>query len=453
MPSDPPPLAAVLDLLLDAVCVVDADGRYVYVSAAFERIFGYRADEVLGTRMIELVHPDDRERTLATVREIMDGRPHPHFRNRYLRKDGRVVDIQWSARWSDEQGVRIAVARDVTELRRAEAMQAALLAISDAAHAEGDMTALVARIHQTIAGLLPAANCFVALHDARRDIVEFPYFVDEHDAPPAPMPIGADTLCHEVIRTGQPLRLAPDTLAGLPERLRRVVGHATLDWLGVPLCIGPRVIGALVVQSYDGRTRYRPEDEQLLEFVSAQIATAIERRRNLARLEHLVAHDPLTDLPNRTRFHERLEQALAQARHERRRLAVLYLDLDGFKGINDRYGHELGDQLLREVGDRLRRSVRQSDLVARLGGDEFVAMLCDIAHADQARAAAEQIRAALLEPFRLEGHVLRISASIGIALHPEHGDEKKPLLRHADSAMYAAKREGGNRLEMDQPAG
>lgn len=142
MEPDHPPLAVVMDLLLDAVCVVDERGRYLFVSAGFERILGYRADEVIGRPMIELVHPDDYERTLQAAREIMAGEPKLHFQNRYVRKDGRVVDIQWSARWSESDRVRIAVGHDITELKRAEAMQVALLAISEAAHADGDLRAL-----------------------------------------------------------------------------------------------------------------------------------------------------------------------------------------------------------------------------------------------------------------------------------------------------------------------
>ena len=444
-----PPLATVMDLLLDAVCVVDRQGRYLYVNAGYERIFGYRAAEVLGQPMIDMVHPDDRERTLHAAREIMDGQPKLHFRNRYIRKDGRVVDIQWSARWSSDEGVRIAVGHDITELKRAEAVQDALLAISEAAQGDGDLPSLIASIHRTIGQLLPAPHCCVALHDAQRGTVEFPYVTGENASGSGAMPIDAATLCNEVIRSGKALLLNPEQLHDLPPHLQQMIDQEALDWLGVPLCMSDRVIGALLVRSDNSGARYSAEDKQLLQFVSAQIAAAIERKRSRTLLEHLVDHDPLTDLPNRNFFHERLEQALLAAQRENLRLAVLYLDLDGFKGINDRYGHDLGDLLLREVGQRIRRCIRQSDVVARLGGDEFVVMLDGITHAEHARAIAEQIRALLLEPYLLEGNTVRISASIGIALHPEHGGEKKPLLRHADNAMYAAKRNGGNRLASD----
>lgn len=439
----PPEADTILDLLLDAICVVDRDGRYVYVSAGFERIFGYRPDEVLGRPMIDLVHPDDRARTLQAASEIMAGQPKPHFQNRYLRKDGQVVHIMWAARWSERDGVRIAMARDITELKRAEAMQAALLAISEAAHATGDLQALFARIHAIVGELLPADNCFVALKDGERGMLEFPYFVDEHDPPPGPMPIEAPTLTGEVVRGERPLLLTPETLAELHERLQPSVGHEALDWLGVPLRGPGGVIGALVVQSYSGAVRYRERDMVLLQFVSTQVAAAIERKRDQARLQYLADHDALTGLANRKHFHERLEAQLRHAGRDGDRFALLYLDLDGFKQVNDRYGHDAGDRLLREAARRLRGCVRASDLVARLGGDEFVAMLPGVVDAGHAAAVADAVRAALQQPFVLDAETIWVGASIGIVLHPQHGDRREPLLRRADRAMYDAKRRGG----------
>lgn len=443
-----PPLADLLNLLLDAVCVVDPQGRYVFVNAAYERIFGYTAREVLHRPMIDFVHPEDRDRTQQAAREIMAGESKFHFQNRYVRKDGRVIHIQWSAQWSEQAGIRIAVARDITELKRAELVQTALLAISEAAHAGGDMPPLFLRIHQIISELLPAANCFVALRDVARGTVEFPYFVDERHARPAPMPLSEDTLSNHVIRSGEPLLLTRETRTDLPAHLQAVMDHETAGWLGVPLTAPSGVIGALVVQSYDDDTCYSHDHMQLLQFVSAQIASAIERTRNRTLLEYLAGHDALTGLPNRNHFHARLEEALSAARREQQPVALLYLDLDGFKRINDRYGHALGDQLLREAGERIRQCVRQSDTIARLGGDEFVVMLYGTGQVGDALAVGEQIRASLQQPFLLEGQLLLVSASIGVALRPENGEEQKPLLRHADSAMYAAKRQGGNRLIM-----
>lgn len=438
------PLANVMDLLLDAICVVDVDGRYLFVSAAFERIFGYAPDEVLGRPMIDLVYPADQARTLQAAAEIMAGQAKPHFENRYVRKDGQIVHIMWSARWSEADQARIAVARDITELKRAESMQAALFDISEAANSAEDLLALFRRIHQVIGDLLPANNFFVALYDEKNDELSFPYFVDEHDAPPAPCRLDSGTLSAEVIRTGQALLLTPDTLA-LPEHLDVIVGRNSLDWLGVPLNSTKGIIGALVVQSYSGDVRYTEQDKALLQFVSTQVAAAIVRKQAETWLQYVARHDPLTNLPNRALFNDRLQSALARARREQQ-LALLYIDLDGFKQVNDSCGHPVGDLMLQEVAQRIKRCVRESDTVGRIGGDEFVVLLHDIAQPEHATAVAEKIRAALERPFELAGQHLQISSSIGIASCPEHGDDNKQLIRLADEAMYAAKKDGGNRL-------
>ena len=274
-----PPLTELLDLMPDAVCVVDVEGSILFVSAGFERIFGYAPDEVVGRRMFELVHPDDRAATLQQAQQVMTGTFQRHFRNRYIHKDGHAVDIQWAARWLPEYGVRIGVAHEVTELRRTE-----------------------------------------------------------------------------------------------------------------------------------------------------------------RELEHRASHDPLTGLPNRHRLHQELQYAIEHAAQTGGGLALLYLDLDGFKAINDRYGHDAGDRLLHEAARRLQQGLRQGDLMARVGGDEFVALLPGCSDAGAARAIAESLRACLNPPCALPEGSFRMDASIGIACFPADGSDPDTLLAHADRAMYAAKR-------------
>ncbi len=273
------PFEQVVELLLDAVVIVDTDGRYVYVSAAFERIFGYAPDEVVGRQMLHLVHPDDREKTMAAVAEIMAGQAKTTLENRYIRKDGEVVHIMWSARWVPEHGVRIAVARDISARVRAEAMQAAVYAISEAAHAGGSLQSLCRTIHDVLGGLLPAGNCSLALLDTGNDVLEFPYHVDERGTAPAPRPIRGSGYAGEVIRSGRSLLLGPSRL-GEPAAANDDEIRGARYWLGVPLR-GTRggVLGALAVKSYSEDARYSARDVLLLHYVSTQVANAIERRQ------------------------------------------------------------------------------------------------------------------------------------------------------------------------------
>jgi diguanylate cyclase (GGDEF)-like protein/PAS domain S-box-containing protein len=280
-----PPLTELLDLVPDAICVVDTDGHLLFVSAGFERTLGYASHEVLGQRIFDLVHPDDRAATMQEAAQVNAGALQRHFRNRYVHKDGHSVDIQWSARWLPDHGVRIGVGREVTELRRVE-----------------------------------------------------------------------------------------------------------------------------------------------------------------RELEHRASHDPLTGLPNRYQLQSELRSAIAHAAETGDGIAVLYLDLDGFKEVNDRSGHDAGDRLLREVAQRLQHGLRQGDLVARVGGDEFVALLPGCRNAEAARAVADGLRASLSPPYTLPDGPFQLDASIGIACFPADGTNPEALMAHADRAMYAAKR---NRTQME----
>jgi diguanylate cyclase (GGDEF)-like protein/PAS domain S-box-containing protein len=288
IPKLPTP-AELLGLMPDAVCVVDVDGRVLYVSAGFGRMLGYAPDEVLGQPIFRLVHPDDRVSTMQQAERVMSGAPQRHYRNRYVHKDGHSVDLQWSARWLPEHGVRIGVAHEVTELRRAE-----------------------------------------------------------------------------------------------------------------------------------------------------------------RELEYRATHDPLTGLPNRRRLQQELHYAFEHAALADHGLAVLYLDLDGFKRINDRYGHDVGDRLLCEAARRLQKAVRQGDLMARVGGDEFVALLPGCRDARAAGAVARGLRASLQAPCELPEGRFDLDASIGIACFPGDGEDPETLLAHADRAMYQAKRDGHRQGDADR---
>ena len=171
-------------------------------------------------------------------------------------------------------------------------------------------------------------------------------------------------------------------------------------------------------------------------------------RDEAARVAHHARHDPLTDLPNRLLFADRITSAIALARRHGRRGAVLFLDLDHFKPINDSLGHCIGDRLLQSIARRLLGCVRDSDTVSRRGGDEFVVLLPEIEHAGEAGFSARRILHALSAPHCIAGRKLRVTASIGISLYPDRGWDAETLIARADAAMYRAKERGRNRYEV-----
>ncbi len=167
------------------------------------------------------------------------------------------------------------------------------------------------------------------------------------------------------------------------------------------------------------------------------------RKAAQQRIEFLALHDPLTELPNRLHLNQFLPHTLAQARRQRQGVAVMFVDLDGFKPVNDRLGHEAGDALLCSVSRRLRAAVRESDLVARLGGDEFLVILTDVGSPNDVVRVAEAILASTCAPIVWRGQSLEVRMSVGVSLFPEHGSSPHELIRHADAAMYRAKTGGG----------
>jgi diguanylate cyclase (GGDEF)-like protein len=173
--------------------------------------------------------------------------------------------------------------------------------------------------------------------------------------------------------------------------------------------------------------------------IRRQMATEAALRASEEAQRRLALHDTLTGLPNRRLLTDRIEQAIALSRRHRESFAVMLVDLDRFKQVNDQYGHHAGDRLLQHVARRLQGEVRDSDTVARLGGDEFAVLLLDISDTD-ARAVGEVLVEVLHAPFLLDGPVASIGGSVGVAMFPRDGDDYQTLMQHADDAMYLAKR-------------
>lgn len=431
------PIAHFTDLLLDAVCLVDAHGRFKFISAAGERIFGYTQAEMIGMRMTDLVAPHDLERTLAAASAVMAGHTHTLFQNQYVRKDGTLVDLLWSARWSEEDQLRVAIAREITVLKRAEAMQAALYAMSEAAHAADDLPALFERSREIIGALLPMASFSVALHEGA-GALHYDFHSDgaRDDAAHGAL---VRLLCREVARVEAPLLLNAPGAPGLAPALRAAIDAMPGSVLAVPLADRGIHVGALVLRSIDSAS-YTSADRDLLAFVSTQLAAAIGRQQLHAQMRFMAMHDELTRLPNRRLFHDRLAGTMARAQRQQAKFALLFIDLNRFKQVNDQHGHACGDRLLQETARRIQACLRESDTLARIGGDEFVVLLENVTLIADAGAVADKIHRALALPVDAgAGLMLASTVSVGLAVYPEHGADTKALLAHADQAMYAAK--------------
>lgn len=210
----------------------------------------------------------------------------------------------------------------------------------------------------------------------------------------------------------------------------------------VPLMTADAFLGLLIVSVFDRPERLKPNPDLLdrLSGVAAQATTALQNGHLLDEMTHQALHDQLTGLANRLQFTEKLRRALDRAREELHPVTLLYLDLDGFKPVNDEFGHDVGDQLLVAVAKRMGSCTRSDDTVARLGGDEFAVLIDSQTAAGDAEEVSERLGDALTRPFMIDGHQLRLGASIGRAVYPIDADTPDGLLRAADAAMFAVKR-------------
>lgn len=672
-------------------------------------LLGYERTEVIGRNLVEFMTEESR---CQAVDEVF-----PAYRRaglctdasfQLVKKDGGRLDVLFSA-YSERSAAgrdlrSLAAMVDVTEQRKAQRLQGALREISEAAHSAADLPEMFRRLHEIIGQLLPAKNFFVALYDQASQTLTFPYFVDEYDPPPGPRKLGEGGLTEEVLLSGEALLVTPPMMAARVQSGVSIIGTDSIDWLGVPLKTAAGTIGVLTVQSYAGSVRYAESDKLLLQFVSEQVASTIERKQaetnlkeseerlqmaldashlalwdydmvsgriylseawseflggpkqpTVARFEDLVAlvpveeqgriwalmvpaikglqekyeiehrvnrpdggtlwilsqgrviergpdgralravgtnrditeekraeealqlaalvyqhsseammvtdasnriiavnpaftaltgyrseevvgstpsllqsgrhtpdfyramwdsieatgrwqgeiwnrhksgrvfpetlsintirhqdgsvhrhvalfaditqmkeaegriwkqanFDELTQLPNRRMFRDRLDQDLKRARRDRTGVALLFVDLDRFKEVNDTLGHDKGDILLVEAARRIRECVRETDIVSRFGGDEFTVALPGLESSSPVQFITQKIIDALSgAPFAVGSERVFVTASIGITLYPDDATEPEDLFKNADQALYAAKAAGRNRFSYFTP--
>ena len=412
----------VADAAFDAIVAIAPDGEVLWFNRGAERMFGYRAEEVTG-RPVTLLMPEryrdlcvatlhryrrtDEARVVGGTTELVG-----------LSKDGSEFPIEMSLGQTLEEGERLftAVIRDVTERKKLEK--------------------IIKESEERFRSLVQYASDIITILEADGTVC--------YASPAVERVMGYKP--EEQIGTSAIDCVHPDdkerALATLAEILKRPGLHPPLEFR---------------VSHRDGSWRYLEHvANNLLDrpAVSGVVITSrdiTERKALEEQLRHQAFHDPLTGLPNRALFMDRLEHAFVRAHRRGSKVAVLFMDLDNFKVINDSLGHKAGDQLLVAVAERLKDCVRPEDTAARLGGDEFTILVEEIAGVGEVVHIAERITEILRPPFALEDQEVFATASTGIALNDPAQEQAADLLRHADLAMYRAKHGGKARYEVFEP--
>jgi diguanylate cyclase (GGDEF)-like protein len=343
----------------------------------------------------------------------------------------------------------------IEKLEYSGKIQDTLFEIAELIFETSNMQEFYQRLHKCIAKLMFASNFFVGLVIDNGQAITLPYAVDEVDEVPPDEVIPLDkekpSITGYVLNTNKPLLASNEKMQSMIDTNQVYIkGSLPNAWLGVPFG-KPPLRGVVVIQSYTENIGFTKKDEQLLCFVARHIRNAIERMQARADLQFLALHDPLTKLSNRSLFNDRVNHALNKCRrHKHKKIALLFLDLDKFKQVNDTYGHHIGDLLLIEVATLLKKCIRETDTLSRLGGDEFAILLEDIVSTDLAQRVANKIVKALQTPFMLDQIQINTSTSIGIAFNDRPDNTIESLIICADEAMYQAKQQGRNRAVLHQ---
>jgi len=394
--------------------IVLRTGRLIYVNPAAIELFGASsAQELTGTPILDLVHPDFQQVLLPRLHNCSsDGGVAPMLIEKFIRLDGTIIDVeaQYTSIVYDGESVIHGSIRDITERKQAE--EKLQLAASVFTHAREAIL-----ITTPDATIIDVNQTFTQITGYARNEV-----------------LGCNP---KILNSGhQGKEFYADMWQSLIAKgywygevwNRRKNGEVYAEML---------TIGA--VRDDQGNTQ---------QYV-ALFSDITVLKEHESQLEHIAHYDALTTLPNRVLLADRLHQAMAQVQRGEQRLAVAYLDLDGFKSINDNHGHEAGDQLLMIVASRMKEALREGDTLARLGGDEFVAVLFDLADIETSVPVLARLLAAAAKPVHVGKDIFQVSASIGVTFYPQTEImDADQLLRQADQAMYQAKLAGKNRYHV-----
>ncbi|HBV89049.1 MAG TPA: GGDEF domain-containing protein [Desulfosporosinus sp.] len=404
------------DEVLDIIIFISPEGQIIDANEAAVKRYGYSRDELTNMPFSKLRLPEDH----STVPYFLQNAPKGmQFELKHICKDGSVFPIDISAKGATSNGkpIIISLIRDISKRKEVEAevwlekerAQVTLESIGDAV--------ITTDVHMNVEYINPVAEALTGWSNAEAAGLSLESIfktVNEETGEAAEIPIVRS------LREGRVVCLSDNT--------------ALINKAGVTLAIE------------ESAAPIRDRENTVIGAVLV-FRDVSYKRNHMKELAHQAQHDALTGLPNRLLFNEHLRQAIAQAKRKKGKLAVMFLDLDRFKLINDTMGHNLGDQLLIHVAERIRQTLREGDTVARQGGDEFLVLLPEIRDELEAASVSERICGIFAQPIILEGNEIYISASIGISLYPTDGNDLEALVKQADTAMYYAKEKGRNNCQ------
>lgn len=454
---------ALIDASPLAIILRDAEGHIEKWNAAAEIMFGWSEREVLG-RQAPSLPPGHEEEMLHHRGLILRGESFTDVEMVRLRKDGVSLRVSVSAApVHDASGNAVGyltIVADVTERKRVEQRlhaEHAVTRILAEASSVGEALPQVIRAIAEAGGWVYGAHwdlnkatnllhCAEVWHAAETGLDAFEAYnrARTQSAGASKGPI------HQVWASNAPVWIEDIRRDGGTQRAPEALRANLQSVFAFPILIGEEFYGVIEFFAREPR-QPDPELMQATRIAGSQIGQFMARKAAEQNLRFVASHDLLTGLFNRSMFNERLQQALAQAVRFERSLALLFIDLDGFKSVNDALGHNAGDALLAELATRLRITLREGDVIGRMGGDEFVVLIEEFSEANQVTEVAKKMLEQATRPFLLQGRECQVTASLGISIFPDDGKDSQTLLKNADTAMYLVKQQGKNSFRFYSP--
>ncbi|WP_456377134.1 sensor domain-containing protein [Thiolapillus sp.] len=433
----------------------EVNGKILSINRFGEKLFGYTKEELAGKSVLGTITKEKDQKTADVAKLVAGIRCNPdayrHLENEYIARDGHRIWIAWRNAYidagQDGKPELLSIGVDMTERKRVENALYALASSIGYAQGKKDMLRNTMR---HLAQAYASKYAFYAVYaDEKKESMRILALWDGETFLSDMVYSLAGTPCQDVL--DEKLEIIEQGLGELyPEdNLLRKLGVESYFGTCLKDSNG-NVIGVIAVMDVQPM-RLLEWSQTILHVFAVRISGELERRNNEENIYRLAHYDVLTGLPNRLLFHDRLEQVIAHAARNNQYVALLFLDLDRFKHVNDSIGHAGGDVLLSEVASRLKSCVRESDTVARTGGDEFIVLLSDFGTEKQMLQATSELSERLVEtiarPFYIDSMEFYVSVSIGITVYPQDGNNIDYLVRNADIAMYQAKDKGRNRYE------
>lgn len=447
--------SAILTAALDCIVSIDHEGNIISFNHAAELTFGHRSEDVVGKRLADVMVPHEwREHHLHGIAHFNASGKGDLLNRRIeltaLHADGKRFPIELAIvplRVNDKP-IFTAFIRDISERKRTEALQYAHNHILNMVATGAPLKEILVAIARFAEQHLEDGVCSIHHIDSASDELQNCVAPSLPNAPQFPLLVNGSTLpgrSGDTLLSDDGLTIMDLSTAPWYTEERALAATCELKACSSWPIFGKqkKVVGRLTFYFRKVAT-LSAWDLQLSSLCRDLAGIAIESRVSEEKIRHLAHHDGLTGLPNRFLFSEYLDIALRNANRYEKKFAVFFIDLDKFKEINDTFGHDAGDQVLREISKRLRSSLRVTDRIARMGGDEFYVLIEELTDGQYAAHVAQKLLDVAARPFIVRGEERQISISIGIAIYPDDGINGQSLLRNADAAMYRAKDLGKN---------